>query len=113
LLGSVKQFQGSTIVKTIGRASSFLGLQRLAQRATHIPPLGETESNARHPSESIFPPLPTRVSDHLESLVPWFGDSIPDSSTALVILLTKGRIATNLKKLFFEAIYEGIIYDHY
>ena len=59
LLGNIRQFQGSTIVKTSGRASSFLGLQSLAQQATYIPPLGETVFNARHPSESIFPPLLT------------------------------------------------------
>ena len=44
---------------------------------------------------------------------PWFGDSVPDFSIALVLLLIKGRIATNLKKLFFEAIYEGIVRDYY
>jgi hypothetical protein len=45
--------------------------------------------------------------------VPWFGDLIPDSSTALVILLTKGRTTTNSEELLFEAIYEGLVRDHY
>lgn len=59
LLRNIRQFQGSTVTKSTGGTSNFPRLQRPAQRSTHIPPLGEPGSNARHPSESIFPPLPT------------------------------------------------------
>jgi hypothetical protein len=118
LLRNIRQFQGSTVIESTERTSSFHGLQRPTQQSIHIPPLGELGLSTRHPSEPIFPPLPTRVSEHLEPLVddlnaPWFGDLIPDSSTALVILLIKGRTATNPEELLFEAIYEGIVRDHY
>jgi hypothetical protein len=118
LLRNISQFQGSTVTKSTRGTSSFPGLQRPAQRSTHIPPLEEPGSSARHPSKPIFPHLPTRVSEQLESLVddlntPWFGDLIPDSLTTLVILLTKERTTTNPEELLFEAIYEGLVRDHY
>jgi hypothetical protein len=86
LLRNIRQFQGSIVIESTRGTSSFFGLQRPAQRSTHILLLGELGSSARHPSEPIFPPLPTRVLEHLEPLVddliaPWFRDLIHDSST--------------------------------
>jgi hypothetical protein len=118
LLRNIKQFQNSTVTESTRGTSNFHGLQKPTQRSTHIPLLGEPGFSARHPSELIFPPLPTRVLERLEPLVddlnvPWFGDLILDSSTALVILLTKGRTTTNSEELLFETIYEGLVHDHY
>ena len=76
-------------------------------------PLG---CDPRHPSLSIYPPMPTQVPDRPGPPVdnpnpPWFGDLIHGQSHVLHQILWRGWIADNGRVDLFELTFESDNFD--